>query len=187
MDLILGLNEQALLESLLIGRFDKKKIGTGESFTMIVGDEGGLFLLMNSVSPNSRFEKIILDSGVSEKYLKEKRDVVNNKVIIGQGGFGKVRLALSVLGNQIVDIGQVVCIKKSRAIGDTESKDTSFLRDIVNSALEDFFTRRLNASIYAPVPLDMSIINNSNFKNPNDSKHRKGYLIMELVPENTAD
>ena len=40
---------------------------------------------------------------------------------LGKGAFGKVRLALSIFGNLKVDIGQLICVKKSLAIGDEKN------------------------------------------------------------------
>ena len=71
---------------------------------------------MNSIIPESPEEKVVLTSGVSKDFLNDKRDK-DQKVVLGKGAFGKVRLALSIFENQIVDIEQLICVKKSLHIG----------------------------------------------------------------------
>jgi serine/threonine protein kinase len=71
------------------------------------------------------------------------------------------------------------------AIGDEKNakKKTNTLRNINDSCFEDFFVKKLNESVYAPKPLDMAILSNKNI----ESRHRKAYLMMEVVPQDTAD
>jgi hypothetical protein len=42
---------------------------------------------------------------------------------------------------------------------------------------------RSNQSVYAPKPLDMAILSSREI----DDRHRKAYLVMEIVPQETAD
>ena len=85
--------------------------------SLIIEDEGGPFLLLNRVNPESQEQKILQETGVSKEFLNEKRNPRTSKVIPGKGEVGKVRLAFSILGSLKVDIGQLVCVKKFIWIG----------------------------------------------------------------------
>ena len=162
-------------KSLMMGRF-VINLENGKTYTLIMGDEGGLFLLINSVPKESIEEKIILDSGVTEEYLQEKR-TQEDKIVIGKGAFGAVKFALSVFGDRNVDIGQLVCVKKSSKISEKKP-----LSKIIDSVFDDYLARKLEA-IHTPKVLDMAIVTNPLVA----EGHRKGYVFMEIVPQNTAD
>jgi serine/threonine protein kinase len=175
---------EIFFQSVMRGRFDKDPSLSINS-SLIIGDEGGLFLLLNSIRPKSEEEQLIEEAGVSEEYLNEKRNAESSKVILGEGSFGKVRLALSIFGNLKVDIGQLVCVKKSFSIGEAKDfrKKTNTLGNITDSCFEDFFVKKLTEAVYAPKSLDMAILSNKYIKD----SHRKAYLVMEIVPQDTAD
>jgi hypothetical protein len=175
-------NPKKFNESLMKGRFERKDLNIEGS--LVLGDEGGIYMLINSAPPGSINEAIILEAGVPEEFLKEKRGEALDKVTLGEGSFGKVRFALSVLGDRNVDIGHVICVKKSQAIvKEAKRERRNSLASVSDSTLEDFFAIKLNESIFAPKPLDMAILTNK----LNKENHRKGYLFMELVPQNTAN
>jgi len=50
---------------------------------------------LNSIEEKSLVEKILLESGLSQEFLQENRKE-NNKIILGKGGFGKVRISVSL-------------------------------------------------------------------------------------------
>lgn len=133
-------NEKMFIQCLKQSRFDKLKELKSE-FSLVLGEEGGLYLLLNSVEADSEEESIIKEAGVTEEFLEEKRIASTKKIILGQGAFGKVRLALSIFGNTMVDISQLVCVKKSLRIGEKKNTKlkTNTLANITDSCFEDFF------------------------------------------------
>ena len=60
---------------------------------------------------------------IADKILKNKQgqNTINNngkqKVIIGKGGFGTVKFALSLTESDKIKVGELICIKKSKEIG----------------------------------------------------------------------
>ena len=58
-EMISALSEEKLLRFLMMGRFDKSE--TGQSFSIIVGDEGGMFFLINSVTQNSIADVFVIE------------------------------------------------------------------------------------------------------------------------------
>ncbi len=85
-----NMKDKDLLDLLVKGRIPK---GSEFDRSIIVGDDGGLYLLLNSLN-NEDIEA--LKPIVGEDYLKDKIHE-ENKAIIGEGGFGKVRFALSLM------------------------------------------------------------------------------------------
>jgi hypothetical protein len=171
-------DQESFKKNLKKGRFenmDKKIKGA-----LILGDDGGLYLLLNYAAEKSLEEEIILVSRVPKEFLNEKRNK-DNKIILGKGAFGSVGLALSIFGDEKVDICQLVCVKKYKM--SKEKGKEKGLNDITSSVFEDYLAKKLNDSIYAPVALDMAITTNELI----DEKHRESYLFMEIVPQNTAD
>ncbi len=158
------------------GRFDKKNPNLNIKSTMVLGDEGGFYMLLNSVHPESEEQQIIEEAGVSKDFLNEKRDPKIWKLVLGERSFGKVRLALSIFGNASVDIGQLVCVKKSHSIGEEKNprKKINTLGNVTDSCFEDYFVKNLNESVYSPKPLDMAILSSEKIENV----HRKAYLVM---------
>ena len=61
--------------------------------------------------PKENDNKMSIDD-TKEKSIKNKK-----KIIIGEGGFGKVRFALSLFELDKVKAGEVICIKKTKEIG----------------------------------------------------------------------
>jgi len=56
-------------------------------------------------------KKKIIEDQLGEEYLKNKIKK-DDKIILGQGNFGKVKLGISLFKN-VVKPGTVICIKKS--------------------------------------------------------------------------
>ena len=115
-------DKELFLEYLKLGRINKTFLGTIEidnyklTPTLILGDEGGLYWLLNSFEQNSFEEQIIKKCGVQLEYIQKRRKKSKDvkKIIIGEGGFGRVRLCLGIFKLADVDVGQVLCVKKSR-------------------------------------------------------------------------
>jgi serine/threonine protein kinase len=53
---------------------------------------------------------------------------------------------------------------------------------VTETTLNDYFTGDVAKAIYAPKVLDMSLITSKEI----DASHKKGYLMMEVFPQNTA-
>ena len=71
--------------------------------------------------------------------------MVGNKIIIGKGSFGTVKLALSLIEN-ISKPCQLICVKKSKKIEDSGEN----ISDIMKSTIDDYFTSDLSDRIYSP-------------------------------------
>ena len=86
----------------------------------MIGDEGGFYMLLNSL--NEQDKLIIKDSGqIPDEFLKEKIDKTNlknkkglDKLIIGSGGFGIVKFALTLTSSGALEAGRLICIKKTK-------------------------------------------------------------------------
>ena len=129
---------------------------------------GGLYWLIHKINENSIEEKIVKESKVSWEFIKSYMDN-EKRLILGKGSFGKVRLALCIFGNGNVDIGELICVKKS--IKSERFKD---LREKTLNVFEDFLAKKIFDSIYAPKPLDIAITK------------KKTYFFMDIIPEHTA-
>lgn len=75
-------------------------------------------------------------------------------------------------------------MKKSRSF---EELDTQIgmvaIEEVTTNILSDYFTNDIAGLIYAPKVLDMAICTNANVW---DELHLKGYLMMQIVPQNTG-
>ncbi len=84
---------------------------------MIFGEDGGLFLLFNSIKGEdenyNKFKQQAIEDLLGRHYLKDK--LKEKKIIIGKGGFGTVKLCLSLLETKSKP-GDVICIKKSKTL-----------------------------------------------------------------------
>ena len=95
----------------MYGRFDKNVFQLPVS--VLVGGNGGIFALLNSLPQDYFYEikyNLIIES-LTEEYLKTK--MIGDKIILGEGNFGKVRLALC-LSNSISKPCDLICVKKSK-------------------------------------------------------------------------
>ncbi|MGF1925217.1 MAG: hypothetical protein ACQUHE_13655, partial [Bacteroidia bacterium] len=84
-----------LVEAVLCGRFDKEKFDLNNS--LILGEDGGLYLLLNCMNQQQQ-DALVNEQIVTRKYLEDKIKAKDtgkgDKVILGAGQFGTVRLAL---------------------------------------------------------------------------------------------
>ena len=73
-------------------------------------------------------------------YLLDK--MYDNKIIIGKGGFGKVRLGLSLIEAKCKP-GDLICVKKSKSfkhLKDNDKKGTSnYTKVVTDNAIVDYF------------------------------------------------
>jgi serine/threonine protein kinase len=162
-----------LKDAILSGRFDKKKFELPN--TVVMGEDGGMYLLLNNLTKDN--EQVIKDV-TGNDYLKDKLQKKGEKqqITIGKGGFGTVRFALSLFDAKSKP-GDLVCIKKTKSI---KGLETTCAR-IIDETLKDYFTSDVADIIYAPSVFDMALVTLDV-----GNSHRKGYLIMEMLPQNTA-
>jgi hypothetical protein len=61
----------------------------------------------------------MIDKLTSSSYISSKFNLTNNKIIIGEGAFGTLKFALTLISpeNYKINIGDLICIKKSKHIG----------------------------------------------------------------------
>ena len=113
--------------------------------------------------------------------------------MLGKGGFGTVRFALSLFRNRS-NCGDVICIKKTRSFAAlTSHKHQNTLTPLqraTEAIIEDYFAGDVANKVYAPQIFDLAIVSDSFVNEKEDPSgkgcHQKGYLMMELFPQNTA-
>ena len=195
-----------LIEAFISGRIDKAKFGLSHS--LILGEDGGLYLLLNRLT-KAQQEDMIAGNIVTRAYLndkisrpkakdekaeqeeKRKQDLYGEKVIIGKGGFGAVKFAVSLFNHNGTSPGDVICIKKSRnftILASNGGMMYSSLKQATEATIEDYFASSIADKIYAPQIFDLAIVSSQlayeGYEGETD--HRKGYLMMEMFPQNTA-
>jgi serine/threonine protein kinase len=167
--------KEDFLKYALTGRFDKHSLNIDN--TIILGEDGGLYILVNSVN---HITKPILKELVSDEYLDDKTVIntetkhrIKDKIAIGSGAFGKVRFALSLFDAKSKP-GDVICVKKIYPREEGE---------ITKDSLNAYLIEETTKAVIPPVILDIAYINE-----PLDiDKHKKGYVFMELFPQNTGE
>ena len=182
-----------LSQAMLVGRFDKDNFGLKN--TLILGEDGGLFLLLNRLTKEQQ-EEMVKENIVTEAYLKDKiqpkdegRGVSQgDKVIIGQGGFGKVKFALSLFGSK-KGPGEIICVRKTRNFKQLTPKHEVFIVSALHLATEatlaDYFARTVAEKVSAPQIFDLAIVATNEHQEVSLT-HQKAYLMMEMFPHNTA-
>lgn len=155
-------NEEVVISSIKTGRFDKKgqrfnKLDFLE-YTLIFGEDGGLFLLLNSL--DDKFREA-LEHHIGKEYIKEKSSkgkIGRAKVVLGKGSFGQVRFAINLFYVNKYP-GNIVCVKKTSNLKQLSSNSLISAEErITTSTLEDYFASEMSDLIYSPKVLDMSII-----------------------------
>ena len=76
--------------------------------------------------------------------------------MIGAGGFGTVKFALSLIGDEKnkTSPGEVICIKKSKDKGKLKEGG---MKEILSSTLDDYLVDDLGAFVFAPKVYDMAV------------------------------
>jgi serine/threonine protein kinase len=177
---------EEILNALIIGRFDKNDFNFFSKSSrfhecinsIILGEDGGLYVLINSINQET---KSILNELVDDNYLVDKRfGNDKNKIIIGAGAFGKVRFAISLFVAKAKP-GDVICVKKTSSYEDINP--TRIILDSFNNYIVDNSTK----VVAPPVILDIATILNTSLEDQEKEKHMKGYVFMEIFPQNTGD
>ena len=175
---------------IISGRFDKEHFGLED--TVILGEDGGMYLLLNRIKDSKRK---ILEDEFGKEYLQDKikgssksnDSKTGDRIEIGKGSFGIVRFALNLLEDK-ASPGDIICVKKSRSYKVIRQKSDNFILSaidiITDSTIEDYFTSNIAKVVYAPKIYDMAIVINKNLID--NSSHQKGYLMMEVLPQNTG-
>mgnify|MGYP000859612344 CR=1 FL=1 len=192
-----------LMEAFISGRIDKVKFGLSHS--LILGEDGGFYLLLNRLTKDQQ-EDMITGNIVTRTFLqdkiskqkpkderaeqaeKKKQDLYGEKVIIGKGGFGAVKFAVSLFNHKGTSPGDVICIKKSRNFTILSSNGGmmySSLQQATEATIEDYFASSIAEKVYAPQIFDLAIVS-SQSAYEGETDHRKGYLMMEMLPQNNA-
>ena len=168
-----------IFEALRVGRFDKKKFGLDHS--ILLGRDGGLYLLMNSFSDEEY--KMILENeeGCSlKKYfdLKTKKclDDGRKKIVIGEGTNGKIRVGFPLAStdqtNSKMHLGEIICVKKTADL----LKDDFSIHILFENTLNDYGSDHAIKNIHSPDIYDMSFVIFS------EHKHSKGYTMQQFRP-----
>jgi WD40 repeat protein/serine/threonine protein kinase len=232
-----GKRKQELLESIKCGRLEKylpiKKrnykieYGFSETYTAILGDDGGLYLLLNSLKEKDAEEvakyhlgenyvqqkiestldfqreqiyKYKIDGGEVRWEYEKSLNLEAKNLIIGQGGYGKVRLGISLFKSSTMP-GDVICIKKTKSVNITNAYVYTEPSKILEQVFNEYIKTNLSTvdGIFAPCILDMAaVLYQPNMRTLEAKQltatrnkipqeyHQKGYLMMELIPKESA-
>ena len=169
-----------LAKEVVLGRL-QKNAESGIKHSVIFGDNGGLYLLLNSVTKE---EKCLLEKAgeISQDYGKNWKKKKSNekkseyKIVIGKGTFGKIRLALALTRNPLIPsmyAGQIVCVKKTR------NASKLSLKRIRENCWNDYSSGEISKYIYSPIIYDLKIMWNRK-KVP--INHLKGCSFQQFQP-----
>ena len=173
--------------AIIHGRFDKN-IFKDLDHSVILGDDGGLYALLNKISEDEK--NLIVQEEIKDSHYVKNNWKLNSvtkqyKIIIGNGAFGKIRLSMALTKNEVSSImkpGKIVCVKKSahinKVLQDENNKKMS-LRTIREISWNDYSVGDVQRLVYAPIIYDFKIIECLSTKII-DEKHQKGYTIQEF-------
>lgn len=182
-------NNEVFRNSVYLGRFDKKDY-PGLPHTVIVGEDGGWYILMNSLTIDE--VNMIINEGDATKnyqdYLKNTKKISQHpnkenqkKLLIGKGTCGRLRLAIVLITTETAKIGEsaliageIICIKKS------SDKKSNNLYNITLSVWNDYVSEIVGKNIQSPTIYDMCIV----YSPPPivHLDHFKAYAMQEFVP-----
>ena len=192
-----------LIEAIVSGRFDKAKLGLSHS--LVLGEDGGLYLMLNRLTKEHQ-EAMLNENIVTKAFLKDKipvqkpkdeqtekeekrkQEMYGEKVVLGKGGFGAVKLALSLFTHKGTSTGDVICIKKTRNFTILSSNGGmmySSLQQATEATIGDYFASGVADKVFAPQTFDLAIVSHQS-ADQGETDHRKGYLMIEMFPQNTA-
>jgi len=175
------LKASQLISGINQGRFDKKEYMLTHS--VLIGLDGGLYMLLNKLSNDEYEEILIQNKNEVRNYFensKKKLEILPNnlkKIVIGEGGLGKIRLALvlvpnnnSKIGKSFSMIGDLICLKKTRNNQKIKSQE------IRANTLKDYVSDNMGKYIFSPEIYDLCLIIKS------EEKHNKGYTMQRFIP-----
>lgn len=168
-------------QAVVSGRVDKEFFRKTKH-TIILGDDGGLFLLLNSITLEE--EKLFLEKMMGKEYVRGKEKQGSAKLVIGKGGFVKVRFALNLIQTETLAPNTVICVKKTSTLDVLENEIGKLgIEEITDNVLSDDFTRNISSFVYSPKVLDVAFLPGAGFCT---GEHLKGYIMMEIIPQNTG-
>ena len=185
-------DKDLIVKSILSHRFEKKIFDLPH--TIISGEEGGLYFLLNSVT-NEEIQIMKTDE-ISQNYLEKiTLDSKKNKMVIGEGGCGKIRLSIALTLNELskngeisMHIGDIICVKKTRCVGfkfdGNEEEDGLLIEEIRANVWNDYSTGNLAKYLHSPNVYDVLQID---LCNPIDKIHKKGYTFQQFLPVNDGN
>ena len=188
---IINIIEKDELEfaSLLSGYLGRKKY-PNLKHSVIIGDDGGLYALVNTID-NDEIEILLQTGEIQADYLKgiskESADPNKQKIIIGKGTFGTIRIALALTINetsQILKPGQIICVKKTGFLNKriqkaNEDERIIGFKDIYENAWNDYLSGEVGNLIFSPDVYDMKIIDSIKGI---EQEHQKGYTLQKFIP-----
>ena len=129
-------------EMLLTCRLDKKTIPS-LSHTVILGEDGGFYVLFNKVTEEEK-QMFLETEEISSEYTENWKihPYYNaSKVIIGKGTFGTIRLSIALIRNETsntMKAGQIICVKKTTYLGKMSENGAFEWKDIRNNCWNDY-------------------------------------------------
>lgn len=175
----------------LLSGFFGKKIIKNLPHSVIMGEDGGFFLLLNSA--NDEELNILKQNKIEESYLKNitKRSSsasqLQNKLVIGQGTFGKIRVCLALSGNEksnLLKAGDLVCCKKTDHFQKKKRNSTVSMNSIRTNCWSDYSIGIIGESVYAPDVYDLMIAEPLQGL---EKRHCKGCTIQQFLPVLNGD
>jgi len=168
----------SIQNSILRGKFEKRSLHPDLSHTVILGWDGGLYALFNTITEDEK-EMLLEGEEITKEYAeswkKNKRSLY--KIVIGKGTLGKIRLCISLTLNETsptMKPGEVICLKKCNAFDEDSKK--YILDQIIMSVWNDYSSGEMGRFVFSPDVHDMMLIVDS------IDKKQKGYTIQEFVP-----
>ena len=132
---------------------------------------------------------ILSQEQIDESYCQNWQVTGNNKykVIIGQGGFGKIRLSFVLINNktsETMKVGQIICVKKTRNFQNNIENDFNVnkgfkLHEIIINSWNYYSAGEVGKLIFSPTIYDLRIIEKSS---PTVLIYLKGYIMQEFKP-----
>jgi len=179
------------VQASLISGFFGKKQHPGLKHSVIIGDDGGFYALLNTI--NNKEKQMLLETGeIQPEYLencfKETTKSDSSKIIIGKGSFGTIRICMSLTRNEtsaIMKPGQCICVKKTmhfnKIITNEKGEDGRKFtwREIRENSWNDYSVGEVSHLIFSPEVYDMKILESSAGI---DEIHQKGYTFQKFVP-----
>ena len=129
-----------LIKGIISGRLDRKLYGLKN--TLIIGNRGGLFALINRNTAAT--EAMITEAAtIPLDYLQRNTDRTTQKILINKDPIGKVKLSISLLSTRLVDVGEILFVKKTYAENTYPIKSLSDNQTFISSSLEKIFRNYL--------------------------------------------
>lgn len=173
-------NFKEVLSDLLRGKFLKSVHKLSHS--VIFSWDGGFYALLNTMSQNEVNMLTAAEDNSFQFAESWKKKEAPGKVVIREGTFGKIRMALSLSLNETspkMKPGEVICLKKTvifRKVKEAEKPQEISLDTIIESTWNDYSSGEVGRFTFSPNVYDMSLVLFPKMK------HHKGYTMHEFVP-----